>query len=81
MNRLQIQKGIYLQNLNETKATKRKIKMIFIEGFVYVTGPFIRNFFFGLLLRLLLEVICKGIQLLADRFILQPNLPNPAPAA
>ena len=59
--------------------------MNFIEGFVYVTGPFFRNFFFGLLLRLLLEVICKGIQLLADRFILQPligpNLPNPAPAA
>ena len=59
--------------------------MIFIEGFVYVTGPFIRNFFFGLLLRLLLEVILKLIQLLADCFILQPligpNLPNPAPAA
>ena len=43
--------------------------MNFIEGFVYVTGPFLRNFFFGLLLRLLLHVIFKGIQLLADRFI------------
>ena len=56
-----------------------------LEDFVYVTGPFLRNFFFGLLLRLLLQVIFKGIQLLADRFILQPligpNLPNPAPAA
>ena len=55
--------------------------MNFIEGFVYVTGPFIRNFFFGILSR----VIFEGIQLLADRFILQPligpNLPNPAPAA
>ena len=51
------------------------------EDLVYVTGPFIRNFFFGILLR----VIFEGIQLLADRFILQPligpNLPNPAPAA
>ena len=56
-----------------------------LEDLVYVTGPSLRNFFFGLLLRLLLEVILKGIQLLADRFIRQPligpNLPNPAPAA
>ena len=59
--------------------------MNFIEGFVYVTGPFLRNFFFGLYLRLILEIILKGIQLLADRFIRQPligpNLPHPAPAA
>ena len=52
-----------------------------LEDLVYVTGPFLRNFFFGLLLR----VIFEGILLLVDRFILQPLigpiLPNPAPAA
>jgi len=57
-----------------------------LEDLVYVTGPFLRNFFFGLLLRLLLHVIFKGIQLLADRLyilqpLIEPNLPNPAPAA
>ena len=47
-----------------------------VEDLVYVTGPFLFPFFFGILS----QMICKGMELLDYYFPLQP-VNEPAPAA
>ena len=47
-----------------------------VEDLVYITGPFLFPFFFGILS----QIICKGMELLVDHFPLQPVI-GPAPAA
>ena len=47
-----------------------------VEDLVYITGPFLVPFLFGILS----QIICKGMELLVDHFPLQPVI-GPAPAA
>ena len=47
-----------------------------VEDLVYITGPFLFPFLFGILS----QIICKGMELLVDHFPLQPVI-GPAPAA